>query len=65
MKKYENHCCHCATPGYPCRGSHCSLRRFAVYYCDNCDSELGEIFEVDGVELCEDCLKDKFRREET
>lgn len=62
MVKYENHCCDCATPGYPCRGSECPLRKVEVYYCDKCGEELDEIYEADDEELCEDCLKERFRR---
>jgi formylmethanofuran dehydrogenase subunit E len=36
-----------------------------VHYCDKCGYEIpdGEIYEVDGEELCEDCLKEMFRKE--
>lgn len=61
--RIENHCCDCAVPGYPCQGEHCSRRRVKVHYCDRCDAELGEVYDVDGEELCEECLKDMFRRE--
>lgn len=67
MVRIENHCCDCAVPGYPCRGSACPRRRVEVHYCDNpeCGCELpdDEIYEVDGEELCEDCLKEMFRKE--
>lgn len=62
MVKYENRCCDCATPAYPCRGSSCPLRSVPVHYCDKCGDELDEVYEVDGEELCEDCLKEKFLR---
>lgn len=62
MVKYENHCCGCAVPGYPCLGSSCPNRNVPVYYCDKCGDELEEIYDVDGEELCEECLKDVFRR---
>ena len=63
MVKIENHCCDCAVPAYPCRGDLCPLTRVEVHYCDTCGSELDEaIYDVDGEELCEDCLKDLFRR---
>ena len=63
MIKYEDHCCGCATDAYPCKGSTCSLRNVAVYYCDICHEEIiGNIFDVDDKEVCEDCLKDLFRR---
>lgn len=53
MIRYENHCCDCATPAYPCRGSSCKLRRVPVMYCDNCDTEIEDT--IDGEELCEEC----------
>lgn len=64
MKRIENHCCDCAVPGYPCLGNACPNRNVEVHYCDKCDPKcdypLEEIYEVDGEELCEDCLKEKF-----
>jgi hypothetical protein len=48
---------------YPCRGESCSLRRVPHYYCDKCKENVEELYEVDGEELCEDCLKDMFRRQ--
>ena len=66
MVKYENHCCDCATPGYPCMGAICPLTHVEVHYCDGCDPRcedpLDEIYDVDGDELCEECLKERFRR---
>ena len=65
MVKIENHCCDCAVPGYPCRGSACPLTRVVVHYCEcGCELPPEEIYEVDGEELCEDCLKERFRRGE-
>lgn len=56
MVKIENHCCGCAVPGYPCRGSRCPNRRVEVHYCDRCGEELDEVFvDDDGRELCECC----------
>lgn len=60
MLRIENHCCDCAVPGYPCRGTSCSLRSVKVHYCDHCDSEIEEIYVVDGEDLCEECLKKMF-----
>lgn len=64
MVRIENHCCGCATPGYPCLGDACVLRHVEVHYCDSCGEEIieDEIYEVDGDELCEECLKEMFRR---
>ena len=63
MLRIENHCCDCAVPGYPCRGDLCPLTRVEVHYCDICKCEIeDDIYDVDDEELCEDCLKDLFRR---
>lgn len=64
MIKIENHCCDCANETYPCRGSSCPLRRVEVFYCDTCGEELEDVYEVDGKELCEECLKELFKRED-
>ena len=64
MLKYENHCCQCATPAFPCIGHLCPFVKVAVHYCDKCEEEIDEIYDVDDEELCEECLKDKFRRKE-
>ena len=64
MVKIENQCCDCAVPGYPCLGSSCPNRHVEVYYCDKCgDSIEDDVYEVEGEELCEYCLKEKFRKE--
>lgn len=63
MIRIENRCCDCAVPGYPCLGNACSLRNMEVHYCDTCGDELDEIYEVDGEELCEYCLKERFRKD--
>lgn len=66
MIRIENHCVGCAVPGYPCLGNACMNRNVPVHYCDNpeCEAELpdDEIYEVDGEELCEECLKERFKK---
>ena len=62
--RIENQCCDCAAPGYPCMGEICPLRRVKVHYCDRCDVDLDVVYWVDGEELCEDCLKELFKRED-
>ena len=64
MVRHENQCCDCAAPGYPCRGDACPLRHVEIYYCDHCHEELDEIYDVDGEELCEECLKEMFLRKD-
>ena len=61
MVRIENHCCDCAVPGYPCRGSSCPLRRVEVHYCDRCDAKLEDVYEEDGTELCEDCRDELYK----
>lgn len=64
MLKYENQCCSCAVPAYPCRVASCPNRNVPVYYCDKCKEEISDdVYEVDGAELCEDCLKRMFKKE--
>lgn len=60
MLKVENHCVDC---GLPCTSS-CPYKRVEVYYCDECGDECGdEVYDVDGADLCEYCLKKRFRKE--
>jgi hypothetical protein len=61
MKKLENQCCGCATDNYPCRGRSCPNVNVKVYYCDKCKSRIeGDVYEADGYDLCEWCLKGMF-----
>lgn len=59
MRKKENHCVDC---GLPCLGSRCPNQNFEVCYCDKCNEEIpnNQIYEVEYLELCEDCLKEIF-----
>lgn len=60
MIKYEDECCSCAVPGYPCLGSSCPNRNVSHYYCDRCHEEVDRdelyIDEYTGGELCLDCI---------
>lgn len=61
MVKYENQCVGCET----CIGSSCKYKRVPVLYCDKCKFEIDETaYEVDGDDICEDCLHDMFRRKD-
>lgn len=65
MIRIENNCVDCTGSGLPCLGMSCPNRRVKVYYCDKCGEELGEeIYHADGEDLCEYCLKEKFRKED-
>ena len=52
MVKFENECCDCAVPGYPCIGDNCRLRHVKHIYCNSCGNEVEETW--DG--LCEECF---------
>ena len=62
MRKYENDCVGCP-PEMGCLGSSCSNRNALHIYCDKCHIEVDfdGLYEYDGDELCEDCLKDACR----
>jgi hypothetical protein len=59
MIRYENECCSCATPAYPCLGSSCPNRNVAHYYCDCCGNE-EMLYHYDNLEICEECLLKQF-----
>ena len=65
MVKYENQCCGCAVPGYPCLGKSCPNRNVKVVYCDRCGEEIDpdEVYSVEGEDICEECLKEQFKKE--
>ena len=64
MVREENQCVGCSD-GMGCLGSACPNRNVEVTYCDRCGEEIdsNEVYEVDGEDLCEDCLKDMFKKE--
>lgn len=64
MKKYENECCNCAVPGYPCRGSSCPNRHVPHYYCDKCGEEYETLYHYDGKELCIGCIEERLEKVE-
>lgn len=63
MVIYENECCRCATGGYPCRGSECSLRKVPHCYCDKCKNEFraDELYIFGGKDVCVECLIEEFK----
>lgn len=59
MVKIENECVSC---GLPCIGNACKYRNVPRRYCDKCGDEIdSEWYDVDGDELCEYCLKERFK----
>lgn len=61
MVKIEDRCVVCPRE-IGCKGPGCPNRNVAVHYCDTCGEELDDVYEVEDKELCEDCLKELFRR---
>ena len=55
---YENDCCGCAVPAYPCRGDGCPLRHVPHYYCDDCGNET-KLYEFEGEQLCIKCVENR------
>lgn len=53
MLKYVDDCVDC---GLPCLGSSCPNKNVPQYYCDNCGDEINDVYELNGQELCADCL---------
>ena len=65
MIKVVDMCCDCATGMAGCGG--CRLKHVPVHCCDICGEQFGDtvpddIYDVDGEEICEECLKEKFIR---
>ena len=61
MVRYESFCVECEH----CIGQGCrNAKPIPVYYCDECGDECGDdVYDVNGDELCDYCLRKKFRRE--
>jgi hypothetical protein len=58
MIRIEDHCVGC---DLPCLGSTCPMRNVEVHYCDKCGEQLDEIYRVDDIEVCEECLLNMFK----
>lgn len=57
MVTYENECCDCAVPAYPCIGDSCPNRHVKHYYCDECKDDVENLYRFDGEELCLYCIE--------
>ena len=60
---YENECCGCAVPAYPCMGDACPNRNVPYWYCDECEDDFkpSELYDYNGMMLCKDCLAKQFK----
>lgn len=61
--RYEDDCCNCAVPGYPCTGEH---KHIPHYYCDgeDCGEEFypSELYHFEDKMLCINCLAKQFEK---
>lgn len=64
MVMIKSECCDCATGAYPCIGKYCPLQNQKVYICDKCKEEVDELYELDGQQLCIDCIKETLKKVE-
>lgn len=60
MITYEDECCGCVAPAYPCMGDACMNRHVKRLYCDKCKDDVEKLYKYDGQEICEDCLLGEF-----
>ena len=59
---YENECCDCAVPAYPCLGDRCPLKRMPRLYCDECKEEVEVLYKTEKGLLCADCVLEMFEK---
>ena len=60
--RYEDECCGCAVPGYPCLGSECPNRHVPHLYCDKCEDEVEELYKTENGELCAICVLEMYEK---
>lgn len=58
MIKYENYCCDCAVPGYPCIRNSCPNVNVPVYYCDICTNDTYAEYDIEDEHYCEEHTKE-------
>lgn len=46
----------------PCIGSSCPYVNVPHLYCDECEDDVEDLYEVDGNQLCESCLLKSFHK---
>lgn len=64
MITYENECCGCAVPAYPCIGDACPNRNVPHLYCDRCENQVDTLYHFDWQELCIDCIEEMMEKVE-
>lgn len=64
MVSKESNCVGCTSMGLHCMGSACPNSRPAlVIKCDACGKDADVVWEFDGIELCEECIKREQKKE--
>lgn len=38
----------------------CGKRHVVHFYCDKCEADVDKLYEYEGEQLCEDCMRDEF-----
>lgn len=61
MIAYENECVGCPKE-MGCLGSSCPNRNVEHLYCDSCGDDCEVLYDVDGEQLCEECLLQAFEK---
>ena len=61
MVKYEDECCDCAVPAYPCQGDKCSKRHVKHLYCDMYGEDVEELYNG----MCVDCYLESAETHDT
>lgn len=64
MKRFISECVGCLLP---CPGKICPNANIPVFYCDVCNQEIDSsegVYEVEGKDLCLECLKARFEKED-
>lgn len=64
MIVYENECCSCAVPAYPCMGDACPNRNVPHLYCNKCKEDVEDLYKTEDGELCAECVLGMFEKVE-
>lgn len=62
MIVYEDECCGCAVPSYPCMGDACPNRNVPHLYCDKCKEDVEDLYKTEDGELCAECVLKMFEK---
>lgn len=57
--RYENECVGCPKE-MGCRGDSCPYKNVPHFICDKCEDEVDTLYNFDGRQMCEACIKECF-----